>query len=507
MPASSSAAGWDSWTGLYPKQNYTAQVVLQQSIGNRWELPGHQIKVMPTQPYPVPMQGYGGGALAPTPSGGVQVARGIRGPGPGGSIIDVEVRQVIPKRKIASRIVQSLPVVGTVVGGALLIKDLIDAARIMEGPGGTILMDPGQPEITEEGYRGKQTDCLSIFPSAAAAHNCDMAVIKDTWEQGNPSLRYVVVQSSTCEPTSPGSQSYICRTYYETWSCPAGDGTCTKQQNLSYIQTYGPVTGQLCPPGQVVSFWQDDWCTSPPEEWLPATVEDATDRLEPKIAPGAAPDLLRELDGKDIGVDGDLPTVTGPTSLGQGREVTVNPDGSTTVKDTTSDIRYGTQPDPTGELAPGWDWSDRTETRTYPPGAEIPAPGEDPNPPDTSTEGGASEDIITCGLPWTPACKMDETGTPQPVATDVYGDPGGPTMEPLNTIIGEPPAPEVEWSWTFELPAGCTPFPLPAFAPYMDALDVCQFQPTIHDLVSLMWVGATFWALIALISGAFKGGQ
>ena len=54
----------------------------------------------------------------------------------------------------------------------------------------------------------------------------------------------------------------------------------------------------------------------------------------------------------------------------------------------------------------------------------------------------------------------------------------------------------VNLNWTFSLPTGCSPYNLGAA--YNIVIDVCQFQPTIHDIMTFMWVLATFFGLYRL---------
>lgn len=83
----------------------------------------------------------------------------------------------------------------------------------------------------------------------------------------------------------------------------------------------------------------------------------------------------------------------------------------------------------------------------------------------------------------------------------------------LTTCITQPlgclPAlPDLNWSFT--VPTGCTPLALPGFAaltPSLASIDMCQFQPVIHDLLSMMWVAAGFFGAIALILRDSVGGH
>lgn len=459
---------------------------------------------MPTGSYPVPLQPVGGGGLSSHPSGGAVVARGISAPGPGGQVIDVDVRQVIPKRKIAQRIVESLPIVGTGVSAALLIKDLLDASRVMEGPGGTVVMDPGEPQSMQLVWKRELSEAECARSDAGAALQC---VIASLTPQG--ACNYSPV-SCTGNPADRCTQSAAHMRWVNVGN---GNQELRCQPSTGFTVAVDTGNGLACPPGQVISFWADDWCTTAPETWPPVPVEDATDRVEQKIAPGAAPELLKELDGQGIGVGGDLPSVQGPSAIHTGRETTNNPDGSTTVKDTSSDIRYGPQQDPQGFQRPGWEWNTREEVRTYPPGQPIPAPGVDTTPPNgggtvTENPGGGSglEDLITCGLPWTPACKIDETGTPQAPTKDPASEVQG-VMADLSQCLASPASclPTLpDLSWSFELPTGCTAFSVPGFD-FMEPLDICQWQPMFHDLMSMIWLAAGLFGGLRMVNREMFG--
>lgn len=112
-----------------------------------------------------------------------------------------------------------------------------------------------------------------------------------------------------------------------------------------------------------------------------------------------------------------------------------------------------------------------------------------------------------CGIPGKPPCavKVDETGV---------GD-GSSVFNGLNTQVDNLPNNAAfkgaienirdrsdlspQWTWTFQLPTGCTPFQLGG---YNISIDVCQWQGMIHDIMSMIWAAATVWFLIALFMRA-----
>lgn len=471
-----------------------------------------RISSLPTANYPAAPQSPGAGVITARPNGDVEVVRGLRGPGPGSSTIDVQVKEVYPRAKIARRIAESLPIIGGAVTGALLLKDLLDASGIMEGPGGTILMDPGAPQTPQEVWRIFAGDPYCQAATYGASLQCAL-------DDGAAQRGGVAVCDSTAPqqlyPTRWRQSGYPLRPNLD------GQGNVTGyfcDYNRGFTVVTNQETALACPPGEVLTFWQDDWCTTPPDDWLTTDVDTGSDRIDTRMGlyPGQTPDLLRELDEKGIGVGApDLPTVSGPGAIHQGRETTTNQDGTTTVQDTSSDIRYGPQQGTDGLIGPGWEWSDRVETRTYPPGTEPPPPGGDTNPPDTvivrdgqADSGSGLEDLITCGLPWTPPCKIDETGTPQAPPDTSAQDADG-VISGLRDCLIAPGAclPELpELSWAFDLPSGCQPLALPAFSEWLEPIDVCQFQPMIHDLMSMVWAAAGLFAAAGMVFREATGG-
>jgi hypothetical protein len=125
----------------------------------------------------------------------------------------------------------------------------------------------------------------------------------------------------------------------------------------------------------------------------------------------------------------------------------------------------------------------------------------------TTTESAPKPDakeIEVCGLPNTPACLIDETGTPKDKS--VTFDESKTDLEKVRTDT----AAEIEkaatisapsWSFSFQLPTGC--------APYVTGLrgfimNVCPYQSTIHDLLSMIWAAATAFACIGMVGRTIR---
>lgn len=181
------------------------------------------------------------------------------------------------------------------------------------------------------------------------------------------------------------------------------------------------------------------------------------------------------------------PTVTGPATSPGNTTSRTNPDGSTTTITQTYNHTYS---------GPNINTTTTTTSSTCTGGScntttTIETPTVEQQPFEMS-----------CGLPGQAPCavKVDETGTPTTVPE--LADPQQLAEESLDPISGSesptfwPSLPAV--SWSFALPSACSVIPLPAFAPFMPAVDVCQFQPMFHDIMTVVWLLGGLFGLIAL---------
>ena len=111
----------------------------------------------------------------------------------------------------------------------------------------------------------------------------------------------------------------------------------------------------------------------------------------------------------------------------------------------------------------------------------------------TGSTGSGDKPRDPCGLPGTPACKLDETGTPNG-ATSFDGAKSALNENKQSAIdqvtnAGSATGKDASWGFSFAFPTGCTAFVVPGYGDY--AIDMCHFQPTIHDLMTLIWVLST----------------
>ena len=170
-------------------------------------------------------------------------------------------------------------------------------------------------------------------------------------------------------------------------------------------------------------------------------------------------------------------------------EKIVNADGTTSTKETTKQTSYQVQPSDDGlvKVTPV------TTTTVKIDGQEVPELGK--------TEQGKpieQQDIETCGLPNTPPCKINEEGTPE-AQQDTHKKDVDDALADLKRLSTNPATfwptfPQIRWD--FALPTGCAAISIPAFSPFLQEIDVCQFQPIFHDIMSAVWVlGGLFGAI------------
>ena len=113
-------------------------------------------------------------------------------------------------------------------------------------------------------------------------------------------------------------------------------------------------------------------------------------------------------------------------------------------------------------------------------------------------------EIITCGLPTTPPCLIDETGVPD--GSILKQDAAKDTYKQIEDLVRDPKAklPQIPTiAWDFALPTGCAVIPLPAFEPFVKPIDVCQFRPMFHDIMTVVWLlGGLFGAISMFFKSA-----
>ena len=144
-----------------------------------------------------------------------------------------------------------------------------------------------------------------------------------------------------------------------------------------------------------------------------------------------------------------------------------------------------------------------TQPNPWPPGG--------PMPPATTQEitGKApTNQNITCGLPTTPPCKIDEAGTPDGKTAIGTGELAAQWAKVDGALPGILATGDKDSSWglvPYWLGSGgaCHPVQIMSFPPKMNmsplTLDICPHLPVIYTLMNVLWVVWTFGATIAMV--------
>lgn len=109
-----------------------------------------------------------------------------------------------------------------------------------------------------------------------------------------------------------------------------------------------------------------------------------------------------------------------------------------------------------------------------------------------------------CGSPGKPKCSIDEAGTPTSPGTALDAPKAAldktvtDATAQINSVPGT--ARDTSWKFSFALPSGCTPYTM-----FLNiVIDYCQFQPIIHDVMSMVWYAATFFAIVGMFGRAAR---
>jgi hypothetical protein len=147
----------------------------------------------------------------------------------------------------------------------------------------------------------------------------------------------------------------------------------------------------------------------------------------------------------------------------------------------------------------------------------VPGQGSNANPPTsgstppsgTGTGGsGVNIELKTCGRPGEPPCKIDETGTPDGATT---GDDARKGIEDaakgletkLGQVVAGEGAPNASTGFfgSVLFPTTCTPFVLGNQRWGFYTLNFCQWQPVVHDLMTVIW---SFFTILISLSMVFR---
>lgn len=422
------------------------------------------------------------------------------------------VERKLSAKAIGAGVARALPLVGT----AILVTELMEAVgcKVSLSSGVQCHIDEVLGTTTEP-YQYGTSDLPGWYGSIAAAQGawinwyqkqvCQTATVKctiqvrqdATFTTSNTAVMSYCMRGSRLEDYFTASGVHATRwVAFENYCVGPNPPTVTVYRRANTTQSL------VCPATQMPDGC---WGNKSADEFGDV-VASAPPAVKPKLPPLV--DVVSNAGG-DFDADGGIHT-SGPDSVPGGRVGQhSNPDGSNTVIDRTWDIGYP----PGYSNEPGWTLTPKDTSTTYPP--NTPVPPYDPGTPPVVPPGGSQSttvvqnDIVTCGLPGTPACKIDETGTPPPDVKNPEADATG-VWSALKTCVLSPstcvPAlPSLNWG--FSLPSSCSAIETPAFAPYMTSIDVCQYQPIFHDLMSMLWVGTGLFTAVSMVIRDARGGS
>jgi len=398
-----------------------------------------------------------------------------RGPGPTVAGVDVRVLRTITAPNVARGIVRRMPA----VSGAVLIGQLLIDARMRQGPGGSVEWLPDiQPAIAlRYCFQGRQTlgDCGPTQAEATSRH-----VV--TWNGAavpQPSgSRDCVIEFRRVDPGNAERAQFQRGVWLN--ARPTSDSPCPSYDPARFplgswipmSSDFTRVVGAVCPSG-TQQWGTRERCISV-TNWQVVDEAPAVDRLAPRITDQNLEGVGNELYGRGVPIPHDSPVVVpeGPPIVERGTSQL--PDGRTIVVDRT----YEFIPVPGG-----YDWRHVTREREFGPGETIPPPG--------AVTGGTvnrplpvNQDMFGCGLPGRPPCAIDESGTP--AFADPFPAVLEPVFAPIRGVLENPPVADTAWTFSFSMPTHCAPIALD-FHGTPVVFDMCQWQPMIHDIMSIIW--------------------
>lgn len=422
----------------------------------------------------------------------------------------VQGSRVITAQALGRALARSLPVVGT----ALAVADLLDAIDCKVNLG-LPHCDVGFSEIpySNPDYLYSVNEMGKWYLTTVQA----LDVFKHGADQGcTDATHHCSHNVSGCAPFLGGAVSTVCQVeitgeYLTTcqgvpcWQPGAQQSTQWTLKRSLNQPTVTTCTGELI----------DGGC------WREVTPQELEDKiLADPVAKSRLPYVASPMDASGIPMDTEPPQdLSGPQALPGGREQTThNPDGSTTIRDRDIGLEYPPTTGPDGQ-SPAIIVRETVKETVIPAGEPVPPyvapdPGQPPstNPP----PGGGTTTIIertpievkveTCGLPGKPPCKIDESGTPSWEGGDgnaegLFASIFSCVTAPIACVQALP-----DLNWTFALPSGCSAIPVPAFAPFITELNICPWQPVIHDIMSMAWAAVGIFGAVGMVSRFSAGG-
>lgn len=432
-------------------------------------------------------------------AGDVRVLDKLNGPGPAGGLA-VNMARTMPWSSVAKGVAKAIPIVGNAVAAA----ELLDAIRCRKGGPNQAECDAGQPQQSEQNWR---------YGGAAVSSLLTYGSIMDWFtdvhaKPVNGGATSTAYENKTCEQQSSGvcAVSGVGSTECRGYRCTANarlKNTLTGD-TISYgsIEAYGVGSSlqvMKCPDltvnGQVITPLPGGDGLCPTGQYSPASEEQVAQKVEAhgdkSKAEGAAGDIIKN----GIPVDLGPITIGGPTNVPLGTTTSTSPGGATTTSTGEGLVTY--RPETNGDpTSAGYEWVENKSSTTTTNTNGTPTTT-------TTTTTQAPTEFKTCGLPGTPPCKIDESGTPQPPEDDVAQKVDTAAL-PWKTCVTSPMTclpqlPDLDWS--FQLPAGCSGIPMGSeYGKWgIGTIDICSYQSMFHDLMSMVWAAAGLFFAVGMV--------
>ena len=114
-----------------------------------------------------------------------------------------------------------------------------------------------------------------------------------------------------------------------------------------------------------------------------------------------------------------------------------------------------------------------------------------------------------CGAPGQPVCtvKVDENGVPAGSGTSFDSANTATDNAKQSATDGINAAASMQapqWSFSFQLPSGCSSYQVANFKGTSFSMNPCQYQSTIHDLMSMLWAAVTAFCIIGMVGRTIR---
>lgn len=420
--------------------------------------------------------------------------------------------QAVPATAPVPRVVFPVTTSGTSLTVGAVTANAANAANFSFGAAanGSVFANTGS-RLPTAGGASVDVTVSSTIPKAKIAKSFSALLGKSLPAVAVAKSYYDLVREIrdiwTTEPDGNGNMTVVERMTGVGYK--VGNSGCMSGTADSVCKAYNGGTGGAGAGGSICYGWMGysqtpmSQCTiSPaPRDVTAAEVEAAINaKADYNPTTSALPTAVKQLIDAGVNFDAQPTTITGPASEVVAVEKKTDPaTGNVTTSTTTNFYTYN---------GPTFSTTQNTTHVTHnPAGVVVGTPTTDTSTvaPDKPTP---EADIKTCGYPGGPPCKIDESGTTDGRESDASAQAAKDAIKPMTDFAKAPstffPA-MPQLSWTFALPTGCGVIPTPQFAPFFVSIDICPWQATFHQIMTIVWsLGGLFGAIQLFMKSALK---